>query len=51
MKKKPHEKKKIHQEQQSREQGSARTVMKQTGKFLHGTRGKPGRSPHGDKHY
>jgi hypothetical protein len=30
---------------------SIRTLMRIEGKFSHGTRGKPGRSPHGDKNY
>ncbi len=31
--------------------GVLKTIMKIGGKFLHGTRGKPGRSAHGDKYY
>ena len=30
---------------------AVKNVIKETGKFLHGTKGKPGRSPHGDKYY
>jgi len=36
---------------QHNENRSKRVLMKCSGKFLHGTRGKPGRGPHGDKHY
>ncbi len=31
--------------------GDIRTILKFEGKFTHGTRGKPGRSSHGDRFY
>ena len=31
--------------------GDIRTLLKFEGKFTHGTRGKPGRSSHGDRFY
>lgn len=32
-------------------EGISRRLLMIEGKFLHGTRGKPGRSAHGDKYY